>query len=466
MPDTTMPQRDDLIIEQFVSERLGNAAYLVGSRSAGEAALIDPLRDIEPYLARAEELGLRITSALETHIHNDFVSGAREVAQVTGAQLGASAQSDLEYAFTPLNAGAIVAAGGWRLRVVATPGHTPEHVSYLLTNASGTPEALFSGGSLMVGSVARPDLLGPSHTASLARAAWETLREQLLILPDEVAVYPTHGGGSFCGAGQSYERVTSIGHERAHNPLAQAQTYHQFLSRYLGALGAYPAYYQYMRAGNRRGYPLLGRSAPRLKPLSPAEVEAALAAGATLVDARPFPDYDAGHIPNSLAAGLDDALSAWVGWLLKPDAPIILVAASPDAEREAQIELLRIGFDNLLGVVEGGVDAWAASGRSLRQTHAATMADVAASYERGEPLAVVDSRERNEWAEDHVPGATLAPVGQIPSLISEFPRDVPIAVHCGHGFRSSVAVSQLERAGIENVWHVIDGMPAWRKAWR
>ncbi len=466
MSQTSDTQTRDLVIEQFVSERLGNSAYLVGSRAAGEAVLIDPLRDIEPYLARAEELGLRVTNALETHIHNDFVSGAREIVQATGARLGASAQAELEYPYTPLRDGDTVAAGVWRLRVVATPGHTPEHVSYLLTTEGGTPEALFSGGSLMVGSIARPDLLGPRYTPTLARAAWETLRERLLILPDEVAVYPTHGGGSFCAAGQSDERVTSIGHERRHNPLAQAQTYRQFLTRYLEPLGAYPTYYQYMRAGNRRGYPLLGRSAPPLAALTPQAVEAALASGATLVDARPFTDYDAGHIPNSLAAGLSDALSAWVGWILPPEAPIILLGATPDDEREAQIELLRIGFDNILGALEGGLPAWTASGRPTRQTLPVTMAEVADALERGEALAIVDSREPGEWAHGHLPGAALAPAGQIPQLAARLPRDTPLAVHCEHGYRSSVAASLLERAGFESVWHVTDGYPAWLGAWR
>ena len=465
MSQTADPQAGDLVIEPFVAERLGDSAYLVGSRAAGEAVLIDPQRDIEPYLARAEALGLRVTSALETHIHNDFVSGAREVAHATGAHMGASASAELDYPFTPLRDGEDVTLGGWRLRVMATPGHTPEHISYLLTSDGGTPEALFSGGSLMVGSIARPDLLGPAHTAALTRAAWETLRERLLVLPDEVAVYPTHGGGSFCGAGQSWDRVTTIGHERDLNPLAQAQTYRQFVSRYLGPLGAYPAYYKHMRASARRGYPLLGRAIAPLKPLTPDQVEAALASGATLVDARPFPDYDTGHIPNSLAAGLDDALSAWVGWLLEPDAPIIVVAASDDAAREAQIELLRIGFDNLLGALEGGIAAWAASGRALRQTPALTMADIAAALEGGKPLEIVDAREPDEWARGHVPGATHAPLGQISRLADGFPRDVPIAIHCGHGFRSSVAVSVLERGGFESILHITDGYAEWRRAW-
>jgi hydroxyacylglutathione hydrolase len=468
MPGTTdsqATQNSDLVIEQFFSQRLGNSAYLVGSRSAGEAVLIDPLRDIEQYLVRAEALGLRVTNALETHIHNDFVSGAREAVRAVGARLGASAEAGLKYDFTPLRDGDTVSAGPWRLRVMATPGHTPEHISYLLTHEGGTPEALFSGGSLIVGAIARPDLLGPSHTPALARSAWETLRTRLLVLPDEVTVYPTHGGGSFCAAGQSDEHTSSIGKERRENLLAQAQTYRQFLTRYLGPLGSYPTYYEYVRAGNQRGFPLLGRSAPPLKPLSPQEVERALTSGAILLDVRPYKDYDAGHIPNSLTAGLDGPLSAWVGWALPPDARIILLGASPDDEREAQIELLRIGFDNILGALEGGLNAWTESGRPIRQTRMMTMEQVASALEHGEGLEVVDSREPSEWAQGHVPGAALAPTDKIPHLTETFPRDTPLAVHCEHGYRSAIAVSLLERAGLDNLRHVTDGYAEWQGAW-
>jgi len=468
-PRDTGDAATDLIIEPFVAERLGNSAYLIGSRAVGEAILVDPLRDVEPYLARAEALGIRVTRVVETHIHNDFVSGAREIVRATGAQLGASALAELDFSdapVTPLRDGDALALGSWRLRVMATPGHTPEHVSYLLETESGTPEALFSGGSLMVGAIARPDLLGPPHTPAMARAAWQSLRQRLLVLPDEVAVYPTHGGGSFCAVGQSDDRATTIGQERRHNPLATAQTYQQFLSRYLEPLGAYPAYYQYMRAGNRRGYALLGRLLPPLRPLAPAVVEAALASGATLVDVRPFTDYDAGHIPNSLTAGLDGSFSAWIGWVLKPDAPIILIGASPDDEREAQRELLRIGFDNILGVVEGGLESWRASGRPIRQTRAATMAELAGALERGDTLTIVDSRELGEFAAGHLPGAVPTPVGEIPGYAHALPHDAPVAVHCAHGYRSSIAASLLERAGLPEVWHVTDGYEVWRRVWK
>lgn len=312
-----MQPQDDIVIEAFVAEELGNSAYLVGSHASGEAVLVDPLRDVEPYLARAEALGLRIVAALETHVHNDFVSGAREL-QASGAMLGASAGAELAYPFQPFADGEVVPLRGLRFQVMATPGHTPEHVSYLLTTAGGTPQALFSGGSLMVGTIARPDLLGPQHTFALARAAYQTLRERLLVLPDEVVVYPTHGGGSFCAAGAGSERTTSIGRERRENALAQAATYHQFLARYL-QLVPYPAYYQGMRAGNRRGFPLLGRSLPPLRPLTPDAAETALGQGTVLIDVRPSADYDAGHVPNSLHVSIEGAVSAWVGWVLPPE---------------------------------------------------------------------------------------------------------------------------------------------------
>lgn len=454
-----------MIVESFVAEELGNSAYLVGSRTTGEAILIDPLRDVEQYLARAEALGLRVVAALETHIHNDFVSGAREVAHATGAELGASVEAGLAYSHRPLRDGDTLALGDWWLRVVATPGHTPEHISYLLHDSHGVPEALFSGGSLMVGTIARPDLLGPAQTPALARAAYQALYARLLVLPDEVTVYPTHGGGSFCAAGASDERATTIGHERASNSLIQAQTYQQFLTRYL-QLGPYPAYYDRMRALNRQGAPLLGRMLPALRPLTIEEVERALREqDAVVIDVRPFADYDAGHIPGSLNAGIDGPLSAWVGWVLTPEMPLVLLSASRDDEREAQLELLRIGYDRILGSVEGGIAVWRAAGRSVRNIPQVTTADLATALEQGDALTILDSRELSEWAEGHIPGAVWLPVGRIPDEGHRLPREAPIAVHCAHGYRSAVAASLLERAGIPDIQHVTDGYEEWQRRW-
>ncbi len=460
-----MAARGDLVIERFVAEELGNSAYLIGSHASGEAIIIDPLRDVEPYLARAEALGLRVKAAVETHLHNDFVSGAREIVHATGAMLGASAQAGLDYPYQPLQDGDELVLGTWRLRVVATPGHTPEHISYLLTSAQGMPEALFSGGSLMVGTLARPDLLGPQHAPALARAAYQTLHERLLVLPDEVTVYPTHGGGSFCAAGAGSKRETTIGQERQHNPLVQAATYRQFLVRYLQQT-PYPAYYDRMRALNRHGAPVLGRLLPALRPLSVAEVALALRQGVVVVDVRPFGDYDAAHIPGSLNVGIDGPVSAWVGWVLPPETPLVLLGASEEDEREAQRQLLRIGYDRLLGRLEGGLAAWQEAGEPVRSTRQMTVADLAAALEQGAALTVVDSRETHEWAAGHIPGAVLMPVARIAQEANTLPREAPVVVHCAHGYRSSLAASLLERVGLPEVVHVTDGYEEWVRQWQ
>jgi hydroxyacylglutathione hydrolase len=459
-----MSLQHDLTIEAFFAEELGNSAYLLGSHETGEAILIDALRDIEQYLARAEALGLRVTTALETHIHNDFVSGAREAVQAVGATLGASAAAELEYPYHALHDGDTLRLGSWHLRVLATPGHTPEHISYLLSTSQGIPEALFSGGSLMVGTIARPDLLGPAETPVLARAAYETLHQRLLLLPDEVTVYPTHGGGSFCATGAGEQRVTSIGQERQHNPLIQAASYRQFLTRYL-QLVPYPAYYDRMRGQNRQGFPLLGRSLPELAPLSVPEVTTALRQGAVLVDVRPFAAYDEEHIPNSVNVGIDGSISAWVGWVLEPTTPLVLLGAAPEDEREAQRQLLRIGYDRLLGALEGGLAAWCEAGQPVRSTRQMSVSTVGAALENGDRLTVIDSRELPEWAAGHIPGAVLMPVGQIPQQASHVRHEAPVAVHCAHGYRSSVAASLLERAGVPDIRHMTEGYEEWAQQW-
>lgn len=460
-----MTQQSDLIIESFVAEALGNSAYLIGSRETGEAVLIDPVRDVEQYLARAEALGMRVTMTLETHIHNDFVSGAREVTHAVGAQLCASATAALAYPYRALGDTDVLELGSWKLHVLATPGHTPEHVSYLLKDAHNSPEALFSGGSLMVGTIARPDLLGPQHTPALARAAYQTLHSRLLLLPDEVTVYPTHGGGSFCAAGASGQRTTTMGQERQHNPLIQATTYRQFLTRYL-QLVPYPSYYNRMRSLNQLGVPLLGRTLPTLRLLSAGEVQEAVQKGAVVVDVRPFADYDIIHIPNSLNAGIDGPLSAWVGWVLEPETPLVLLGASAEDEHEAQRQLLRIGYDRILGILEGGMTAWREAGCSTRSMDQITTDALATALEQGDEVTILDSREMQEWTQGHLPGAVLMPVGHIPQQAHTLPQDAPVAVHCAHGYRSAVAASLLERAGLSHVLHVTDGYEEWVRHWQ
>ncbi len=311
-------KRVDLFIKQFVDEGLGNSSYLIGSSETGRAAVIDPQRDVDRYLQIAEGMGLRLAYCLDTHLHADFVSGARELAaRVTEPFcIGASAKAALEFDHLPLNEGDTLSLGDISIGVLSTPGHTPEHISFTVTSAgSAAPHSIFTGGALIVGGAARTDLLGHDFSEPLARQLYHTLHDKLLRFHDEVQVYPTHGGGSFCAAPTSNERTTTIGRERHTNRLAQVFTEDEFVRLSLSGLPSYPGYYRYLREVNRRGPRLLGR-VPVLEPLPPRDVEKALANGIAVIDIRPPREFGGGHIPNSYGIPLVSPLNTWGGWVV------------------------------------------------------------------------------------------------------------------------------------------------------
>src|SRR4029079_16848555 len=298
----------------FVDEGLGNSSYLV-DLGDGRALVIDPERHPAGSLAAAEARGLELAYAAETHLHADFVSGGRELAAL-GATLLAPRAGEHEFPVTGLHDGDDVDLGGLTLRAVATPGHTPEHLAYLLLDGSA-PVALFSGGALLVDAVARTDLTAPDQTEPLARALWRSLHERILTLPDDLPVYPTHGAGSFCAAPASAERTTTIGAERAANPLLAAPTEDEFV-RLLDGLGTYPPYFLRLREVNRRGPAVLGPPPAALTALTPGEVRRLAGAGAGLIDARPAASFAAGHIPGAISIPLRPAFATWLGWLTDP----------------------------------------------------------------------------------------------------------------------------------------------------
>ena len=288
-----------MFIKQFVDEGLGNSSYLIGSEATGLAAVIDPQRDVDRYLQVAEGLGLRLTYALDTHLHNDFISGARELSAQRGLIVGASAEARLEFEHQPLQAGALLSLGDVTIGVLATPGHTPEHISFTATPiGQSTPSAIFTGGALIVGGAARTDLLGPDLTERLSRQLYHTLHDQLLRLPDDVTVYPTHGAGSFCSAPVSAERSTTIGRERQWNSLIQAASEEEFIAQALRNLPDYPTYFRHMRPINQRG-PRVLNGLPVLEPLSPESVQRQMTRGVAVIDARPAYEFMAAHIPES-----------------------------------------------------------------------------------------------------------------------------------------------------------------------
>ena len=437
----------------IVDEGLGNSAYLV-DLGDGRALVVDPARDPSPYLAAAERRRLAIAYVAETHLHADFVSGSRELAG-QGAQVLAAAAGGIEFPHRGLVDGEEVDLGGLRLRALATPGHTPEHLSYLLLDGS-RPVALFSGGSLLVGAVARTDLIAPERTEELARALWRSLQERILDLPDDLCVYPTHGAGSFCSAPAGASRTTTIGAEKAANPLLAVPDEDAFVKALLGGLGSYPSYFLRMREVNRVGPEVYGPEPPALTALDVEQVSRLLDGGAILVDVRPIERFAAGHVPDALSIALRPAFASWLGWLADPDRPLVFVV-DPDQDRADLVrQALKVGYQHLAGELTGGVAAWEAAGQPTRQLRLVPAAEVAGP--------VLDVRQDSEFAEGHLPGARHIELGAIPSEIAELDGGGSVTVMCGHGERAMTGASLLAGAGRSDVAVAVGGPDDWAAA--
>jgi hydroxyacylglutathione hydrolase len=450
--EPTMPT-----IHPVVDEGLGNSAYVV-ELGDGLALVIDPARDPTPYLDLVRWRRLRIAYAAETHLHADFLTGSRELA-AAGARVLAPRAGRLGFAHRGLADDQEVDLGGLTLRVLATPGHAPEHVSYLLLDG-GRPLALFSGGALLVGAVARTDLAGPELAEPLARAAYRSLHGRLLSLPDELAVYPTHGAGSFCAAPAREERTTTIGAERRHNRLLAASDEDAFVAQLLASFGSYPPYFLRLRERNRVGPELLGADWRVLPLLSTGQVRAHLAGGGVVVDARPVTAFAAGHLPGAISIALRPAFASWLGWLLDDTQPLVFVLEDDQDRGELARQCRTIGYDQLAGELAGGMAAWRAAGLPEAQ-----LPLVQAEQLNNQPGRVLDVRQASEVADGHLPGAVTVELGALAGdrLPAELPQG-PVTVMCAHGERAMTAASLLARAGREDLGVVHGGPQDWQRA--
>jgi glyoxylase-like metal-dependent hydrolase (beta-lactamase superfamily II)/rhodanese-related sulfurtransferase len=417
----------------FVDEGLGNSCYLMAVGD-GRAIAIDPPRDVAELRAAAESRSLTIAFSVETHLHADFVSGSRELAAL-GATVVGSRAAGLVFPHRPLDDGDRLDLGGLALEAIATPGHTPEHLAYLLRDGS-RPLALFSGGALLPGSVARTDLIAPERTEPLARELYTALHARILGLPDALAVYPTHGGGSFCSTAASGERTTTIGREKAANPLLQAPDEDAFVERLFASYGSYPTYFSRLREVNRRG-PRVWGTLPALRVLALEEVDRLRRDGAEIIDVRPTDAFAAGHIPRSLAIALRPSFASWLGWLVPEARPLVFVLEPGQDRREVVRQALGIGYEELAGELDGGIDAWTAAGRGLVATPFADPLSIASP--------MVDVRQRDEYVAGHVPGALGVELGSLPGAASALPPRV--VVSCAGADRAMTAASVLERRG-------------------
>lgn len=436
-----------MTVVPLVDEGLGNSSYLVDLED-GRALAVDVSLDIRSTMAAAERRRLTVAFAADTHLHADFVSGACQFAASQGAQVLASAGGHRQYDHHGLHAGDEVDLGGLHLRALGTPGHTHEHLSYLLLDGT-RPLGVFTGGSLLVGAAARTDLVSPEQTEALARAQYASL-QRLIELPDDVIVWPTHGAGSFCSAPPSADRVSTIGREKANNPLLQVDGEDAFVEALLGSLGSFPPYFRRLPEVNRRGPGVLTRR-PELRPLPMDTVHTMLVDGAELVDVRPMRDFAAGHRPGALSIPLRPAFASWLGWLAPDDRPLIVVRHPDQDADEIAWPAAKIGY-RLAGELDGGMDAWDGA---VTRTRLIGPGEVNG--------AVLDVRQEAEFAAGHVPRAQHIELGALAGRVDDVRRE-PLVVMCGHGERAMSAASLLERAGHRDVAVLTGGAEDWATA--
>lgn len=441
---------DDRLIP-LVDEGLGNSAYLF-DLGDGRALAIDPSLDLRAVDAAAARRGLRIAYAAETHLRADFLSGARQLAHDHGAQILASAAGQRTFDHRRLDDGAEVDLGGLRLRALATPGHTDEHLSYLLLDAD-REIGVFTGGSLIVGAAARTDLISPDRTDELARAQYVSLR-RLATLADATAVWPTHGAGSFCSAPPGADRTSTIGTERTGNPLLAASDEDTFVLMLTDSLGSYPDYFARLGERNRHGHVLT--APPLLSSLDATQVRSLLGAGAVVVDVRPVRDYAAGHVPGSVAIPLRAQYATWLGWLIGPDVPIVIVRNPGQDPADILWPALNVGYTGIAGELVGGMAAWIAAGGRTATIPVVGAAEI-------DPTYVVDVRQDSETVAGHLPGAHLIELGSLAEHAGGLPAGA-VTVMCGHGERAATGASLLERAGHPRLSILDGGACDWARA--
>ncbi len=428
----------------IVDEGLGNSSYLL-DLGDGRALAVDPPRDLRALRRAADKHALRVAYAADTHLHADFLSGVRQLAADDGAQILASRAGSRAFDHRGLADGDELDLDGLTLRALATPGHTDEHLALLILDGT-TPVGVFTGGSLIVGSAARTDLLGADRTAELARAQYASL-QRLAMLPEQTAVWPTHGAGSFCSAPPGADRTSTIGQEKATNSLLAAPDADAFAEALTGGLGTYPAYFDWLAEVNRRGPDVL-RDEPSLPALDAEHVRRLMVDGALVVDVRPVRDVANGYVPGAISIPLRGQFATWLGWLVQPDVPIVIVRNADQSPAEIIFPALNIGYEKIVGELAGGMHAWTVAGERVDRIRLARPREV------GE--RVLDVRQRSEFVSGHLPGAIHMELGSL----NEPVRDVE-TVMCGHGERAMTAATLLARRGGEPPAVLVGGAADW-----
>lgn len=465
-----------MLLRYFYDSKLAHASYLVGCQGTGEAIVIDPGRDIEPYLAAVKAEGLWLAAATETHIHADFVSGARELACSARVRLYLSDEGDANwkyqyasaYPHTLLKDGDTFYVGNIRFEVKHTPGHTPEHIAFLITDTAGAnqPMGLFSGDFVFVGDVGRPDLLekaaGVTGTAEVGAHQMFNSLQRFKTLPDYLQLWPAHGAGSACGKALGAVPSSTVGYEKMFNTALSYTDESTFTRALLDGQPEPPRYFAQMKRLNKVGPPVL-RGLPQPEHLPFNRLDALLAGGALVVDTRPVPAFATGHLPGTVNIPHDNSFTNWAGWLLNYDQPFYLIADSPAVPQIVR-DLIYIGLDNIGGYFDLSVfDAWRKAGDPLQHYEVATPTQIADQVAAGQ-ITLVDVRQADEWQSGHIPNAHHIMLGYLPERLSEIPADKPVVVQCRSGARSAIGASVLQARGLPRVINLLGGIKAWSAA--
>ncbi|MCC9077851.1 MBL fold metallo-hydrolase [Litorilinea aerophila] len=464
-----------MLLRYFYDERLAQASYLVGCVATGEALVVDPAREITPYLRAAEKEGLRITHVTETHIHADFVSGSRELAAATGATIYLSDMGDASwkygYADEPnvilVRDGDSWMVGNVRVEVLHTPGHTPEHISFMITDTAGAdrPMGIFTGDFLFVGDVGRPDLLeeaaGLKGTKEAgARQQFQTV-QRFKELPDYLQIWPGHGAGSACGKALGAVPSTTLGYEKLFNPAFQFQEEEAFVTWLLEGQPEAPRYFAQMKKVNKEGPALLASLTSPTR-LDRAALDRVLAAGGQVFDLRNRGDFAAAHVPGTINVPADNnSFVTYLGWLVDYTRPVYLVLPSVDRAAEILVALRSIGIDQVAGYV--GPDALAHGTQALPVITVRQLARRLSDSGSEEDVIILDVRGRGEYAERHIVGAWHIPLGHLPQRLAELPRNRTIVTQCASGYRSQIAASLLTAAGFDDVMALNEGTDCWSR---
>lgn len=453
-----------MTVEQIYTGCLAQGAYYIASN--GEAAIIDPLREVGPYIDRAEKDGVKIKYILETHFHADFVSGHLDLAAKTGATIVYGPTANTKFDCHVATDGEVLKVGDVEIHVLHTPGHTMESTTYLLKDESGKDHAIFSGDTLFLGDVGRPDLAQKAATMTqeeLAGILYDSLRNKIMTLADEVIVYPGHGAGSSCGKNMSKETVGTIGDQKATNYALRANmTKEEFVAEVTDGLSAPPAYFPENVRMNKMGYESLDKVMEKgLRPLSPDAFEAAAnETEALVIDTRHQNTFINGFVPQSIFIGIDGSFAMWVGALILDINQPILIIADPGREEEVVTRLSRVGYDNSIGFLEGGFDAWKAAGKDVD-----TLDQVTAEELKGiEGATIVDVRKKGEYLSEHVVDAVNVELDYFNDQMASVPQEGTFYVHCAGGYRSVIAASILKARGYHNMVDVAGGFKAIKEA--